>query len=82
MTECDDVARGLRDDFIDWIRAEDRELTHYVARRFVTRQIPDETHAIRESVTLSLFANARVHAHDHMMRERIAEIGGELVGTW
>jgi hypothetical protein len=82
MTECDDVAEGMRDDFIDWTRAEDRELTHYAARRFVCSQMPDETQTIRESVALSLFATARVHAADRTMRQRIAEMDSPMAGSW
>jgi hypothetical protein len=82
MTECDEVAQAMRDDFLDWIRAEDRALTHYAARRFATKQMPDETQTIRENVAMSLFADARVHVHDHTMRQKIEEIGGDVVGTW
>ncbi|SAL19029.1 hypothetical protein AWB73_01122 [Caballeronia turbans] len=69
MTECDELARGMRDDFLDWIRAEDRELTHYPARRFVTAQMPDETMTVRESVAISLFATARARAGSHYAAE-------------
>jgi hypothetical protein len=82
MTECDEVAQGMRDDFIDWVRSEDRELTHYAARRFVCNQMPDETQTIREDVALSLFADARVHLHDRTMRERIAEMDSPMAGSW
>jgi hypothetical protein len=82
MTECDEVAEGMRDDFLGWIRAEERELSHYAARRFVTAQMPDETPTIRDDVSLSLFAIARVHVHDHTMRQKIAEMDSPMAGSW
>jgi hypothetical protein len=82
MTECDEVARGMRDAFLDWIRAEGRELTHYAARRFVTRQVPDETVTIRENVAISLFADARVHVRDRTIRQKIAEMDSPMAGSW
>jgi hypothetical protein len=82
MTEFDEIAESMRDAFLAWIRDEDRELTNYAARRFVTRQMPDETLTICENVAVSLYESAWAHVNAQLIRARVQEMNHPLAGSW
>jgi hypothetical protein len=82
MTECDEIAATMRGAFFTWLAAEERELTHYAAQRFVCAKMTGESAVIRSNVAEALFRNSREEAESHRTRARIAEIGSPLAGSW
>jgi hypothetical protein len=82
MTECDELAATMRDAFFAWLAAEERELSHYAAERFVCAEMPGVTAVIRSNVAEALYQNSSEEVDDRKSRARIAEIGSELAGSW
>jgi hypothetical protein len=82
MTECDEVAHGMLKAFGEWLVLEERDLSHYSAKRFVCAEMPGESATIAMNVSDALYRIARDAAQDHAMHKKIEEMGSPIAGSW
>jgi hypothetical protein len=78
MTECQEVANGLRDTFSRWLIAEQREFSLYAVRRFVCAELTGETAQIREQVAQALFQTSQQEVEN----TRLEDMDPGLAGSW
>lgn len=57
MTECDEIAESMADDYQKWCRRNLRANVMEAARDYVRSQMPGETHVVVDNVAYSLMSS-------------------------